>query len=323
MPRPGRVLVTGGAGFIGTHTVRRLGAEGVKVLVIDDLRHACGERLPSGIELEQFDIGTADAAAAVRRFKPAAVLHLAAQGGVTRSLRDPAADATINVVGTVAMLRATVDAGCHRFVFASSGGAIYGHAPSLPVPESSPAQPLSPYGAAKLAGEGYLGMFARTFRLSTLALRYANVYGPYQDGTGEAGVVAISCERLLSGRPPEIRGDGKQTRDFTFVSDVVEANLLGLAGDTEGVFNIGTGTATSVLTVVHELMAAGDYQGPINFVEARGGEVREVALDVRRAATELGWRAEVPLLEGLRQTVTSFRERAPRPGHAIDAPAES
>jgi UDP-glucose 4-epimerase len=236
-------------------------------------------------------------------------------------VRDPAGDALINVVGTVAMLKAAADTRCRRFVFASSGGAIYGHAPRLPAPEATTARPLSPYGAAKLAAEGYLGMFSRTFGLRTQALRYSNVYGPFQDGTGEAGVVAITCERLLSASPPEIRGDGKQTRDFIFVADVVEANLRALRATSDGVMNIGTGIASSVLTIVGHLTAAAAYSGRISFVEARAGEVRDVALDVRRAGRLLGWKASVLLPDGLRQTFMSFRERAARRAPAIDAPA--
>jgi len=315
------VVVTGGSGFIGLHTVRRLDAEGIKVLVVDDQRHACGEPLPPGVDLERTDIASAEAAASISRFRPDAILHLAAQGGVSRSVRDPAGDALINVVGTVAMLKAAADTRCRRFVFASSGGAIYCHAPRLPAPEATTARPLSPYGAAKLAAEGYLGMFSRTFGLRTQALRYSNVYGPFQDGTGEAGVVAITCERLLSASPPEIRGDGKQTRDFIFVADVVEANLRALRATSDGVMNIGTGIASSVLTIVGHLTAAAAYSGRISFVEARAGEVRDVALDVRRAGRLLGWKASVLLPDGLRQTFMSFRERAARRAPAIDAPA--
>src|SRR5438309_2890428 len=258
---PRRVLVTGGAGFIGVHTVRRLAAEGLKVLVIDDLRHACGEPLPGAADIEAVDITSAGATAVVRRFRPDAVLHLAAQGGVSRSVRDPAGDAMVNVVGTVTMLRASVDAGCPRFIFASSGGAIYGRASRIPTPERTAPAPLSPYGAAKLAAEGYLGMFERSFGLSTLALRYSNVYGPFQDGTGEAGVVAITSTRLIEGRPPEIRGDGQQTRDFVFVEDVADANLRGLTSTAEGAINIGTGVGSTVRRIAGELMDAAGYDG--------------------------------------------------------------
>ena len=304
--------MTGGAGFIGVHTVGRLIAEGFTVLVIDDLRHACGEPLPVNVELEPADLASAAAAQAVARFRPDAILHLAAQGGVSRSVRDPATDALINVVGTVSMLKASADAGCRRFVFASSGGAIYGRARRLPTPERTTPKPLSPYGAAKLAGEGYLGMFARTFGLRTLALRYSNVYGPFQDGSGEAGVVAITCERLLSGRRPEIRGDGLQTRDFVFVEDVADANLRALRSGAVGAINIGTGVASSVRRVVDELVAAAGHLGPIDFVLGPPGEVRDTALDTRRAEKLLEWRAPTRLREGLRQTFTSFQERARR-----------
>jgi UDP-glucose 4-epimerase len=326
MSTPTRVLVTGGAGFIGVHTVGRLIGEGFTVLVIDDLRHACGEPLPASTELEPSELGSAAAAQAVARFRPDAILHLAAQGGVSRSVRDPATDALINVVGTVSMLKASVDAGCRRFVFASSGGAIYGRASRLPTPERTTPKPLSPYGAAKLAAEGYLGMFARTFGLRTLALRYSNVYGPFQDGTGEAGVVAITCERLLSGRPPEVRGDGLQTRDFVFVANVADANLRALRSRAVGAMNIGTGVASSVRSVVDELVAAAGHVGPIDFVQGRPGEVRDTALDTRRAEKLLEWRAPTRLREGLRQTFTSFQERArrgPAPATAASGGAEA
>ena len=307
---PTRILVTGGAGFIGVHTVGRLIADGFAVLVVDDRRHACGEALPPNVEVETADLNSPATAQAVARFKPDAILHLAAQGGVSRSVRDPAGDAFVNVLGTVALLKACTDAGCRRFVFASSGGAIYGRAARLPTPERTAPKPLSPYGAAKLAAEGYLRMFARTFGLRAVALRYSNVYGPFQDGTGEAGVVAITCERLLSGRPPEIRGDGDQTRDFVFVADVADANLRALNSNVTGAMNIGTGIPTSVRSVVSELVSAAAYSGPIDFVEGRPGEVRDTALDTRRAQKLLEWRAPTLLRDGLRQTFTSFRERS-------------
>jgi UDP-glucose 4-epimerase len=316
-----RVLVTGGAGFIGTHTVRRLADEGFAILVLDDLRHACGEPLPDNIDQEPLDITTPAASAAVGRYKPDVVLHLAAQGGVSRSLRDPAGDAAINVVGTVAMLKAAVEATCRRFVFASSGGAIYGHARRIPTSETSTPRPLSPYGAAKLAAEAYLGMFARTAGLQTLALRYSNVYGPLQDGTGEAGVVAITATRLLAGQAPEVRGDGKQTRDFVFVADIADANLRAVTSEVQGVLNVGTGIASSVLAVVNELSKQARFQAAVSFVPGRSGEVRHTALDARRASARLGWRASTGLHDGLRQTFRSFQQRTPSAAVATDAPA--
>jgi UDP-glucose 4-epimerase len=299
-------------------------AEGYRVLVVDDLRHACGEPLPASVELEVIDLNSGRLPDVVSGFRPDAVLHLAAQGGVSRSLRDPAGDALVNVVGTIAVLTAARDAGCRRFVFASSGGAIYGTAPSLPTTERARPRPLSPYGAAKLAAEGYLEVFARTFRLSTLALRYANVYGPFQDGTGEAGVVAITCRRLLSGSAPEIRGDGQQTRDFVYVGDVAQANLRALQRRVQGVMNIGTGIATSIRDVVERLAILAEYQGAIQYVDGRAGEVRHTALDAARASRRLGWSADTSLHDGLRQTLISFRQRlstAPASGAPAGAAA--
>ena len=292
--------------------MRRLVAEGFDVAVIDDLRHACGEPLPDGVPVETVDLTRPEAAAVVVRLRPHVILHLAAQGGVSRSVRDPAGDALVNVVATVGLLRACVDAGCRRLIFASSGGAIYGRAERVPTPERTTPAPLSPYGAAKLAAEGYLGMFSRTFGVSTLALRYSNVYGPYQDGTGEAGVVAITCERLLGGRAPEIRGDGYQTRDFIYVADVANANLRALQARQQGAFNIGTGVPSSVRTVVEELIQLAGYKGQPSFVEGRPGEVRETALDMTRTARHLQWSATTLLRDGLQQTFTSFRERSQR-----------
>ncbi len=308
---PTRVLVTGGAGFIGTHTVRLLLRASCEVMVIDDLRHPCGEAVPDRVELVQADMASAEGIAALVAFRPRVVIHLAAQGGVSRSLRDPASDALNNVVGTVAVLRGAVDAGRPTIVFASSGGAIYGRSRRLPSQERDRAQPLAPYGAAKLAGEGYLGMFHRTFGLRFTAMRYGNVYGPYQDGTGEAGMVAISCQRLLSGLPPRVTGDGTQTRDFVFVEDVARANLLAAANPINGPVNIGTGRGTSINEVAETLIRLAAHPGNKEAAPARPGEVQANFLNPSRARSRLGWSAEVDLEEGLRRTLQSFRERAP------------
>ncbi len=304
------VAVSGGAGFIGTHTVRRLLDGGHRVLVIDDFRHACGVPVPSQADLVRADIASPAAADALQRFRPDAVLHLAARGGVSRSVQDPQGDALVNVVGTVALLKAASDADCKRFVFSSSGGAIYGRARRLPSRESDRPQPLSPYGAAKLACEVYLWMFARTFGLSAAALRYGNIYGPFQDGTGEAGVVAISCWRLIKRQCPEIRGDGAQTRDFTFVGDVAEANLQALLTPAQGAFNIGTGRATSVREVVETLVDVHGGGVQAKYVAPRPGEVRTNFLDPSRARRFLGWQARTTLDAGLATTLASFREQS-------------
>lgn len=307
---PLRVAVTGGAGFIGTHTVRLLLDRGDQVLVIDDLRHPCGQEIPAPAELLVADIASTAAGDALSDFHPDVVIHLAAQGGVTRSLRDPASDALNNVVGTVALLRSMVSAGCRRMVFASSGGAIYGRARRLPSLETDAAKPLSPYGAAKLAGEGYLGMFRRTFQLEFTAMRYGNVYGPFQDGTGEAGLVAITCNRLLRGLGPQITGDGGQTRDFVYVGDVARANVLAVDRPIQACVNIGTGRGSSVLDVVAVLSRlAGWTLSPLH-VEGRPGEVRSNFLDASRAEARLGWRALTTLEEGLGATLATFSNSA-------------
>lgn len=307
MPSRQRFVVTGGAGFIGHHTVAALLADGAAVLVVDDLRHACPAGAPAEAELVAADVASAEAAGALARFRPDAVLHLAAQAGVNRSRRDPAGDALVNVVGTVALVKAALDAGVRRFVMASTGGAIYGQASRLPTPETARAQPRSPYGAAKLACEGYLAMFGRSHGLLPLALRYGNVYGPLQDGTGEAGVVAITCTRLLAGRAPVIRGDGSQTRDFVYVEDVADANVRGLRSDRTGVVNIGTGAGSSIRSVVEELVRAAGTGIAAEREPLPEGEVRDSALDVRRAERLLGWTSRTDLRSGLGRTYRSFQ----------------
>jgi UDP-glucose 4-epimerase len=305
--QPKRVVVTGGAGFIGVHSVEALLEAGAEVLVVDDLRHASYRPLPAEAELAVADIAEAPARATIEDWKPAAILHLAAQGGVNRSWREPAEDAHINVLGTVSVLTAALAAGCRRVVVASSGGALYGAAKRLPTLEDEPTQPRSPYGTAKLCIEHYLGLFTRTGSLDALALRYGNVYGPGQDGTGEAGVVAISSHRLLSGKAPVIRGDGSQTRDFTYVGDIVAANVLGLASTVTGALNIGTGRETAIGDLVHRLCVIAGFGGEPEREPLPNGEVARSALDNALAGDRLGWRPHVSLDDGLARTLESFR----------------
>ncbi|HVB76305.1 MAG TPA: NAD-dependent epimerase/dehydratase family protein [Candidatus Nitrosotalea sp.] len=304
-----RVLVSGGAGFIGIHCVRLLVDAGHEVLVVDDLRHACGEPLPAPAGLIPFELTSGESRGEITRFQPQAAVHLAAQGGVSRSLRDPAGDAQANVVVTAWLLRTCVDVGVEHLVFASSGGAVYGDAQRRPTSERHLARPLSPYGAAKLAGEVYLGMFQRSHGLRSCALRFGNVYGPYQDGTGEAGVVAITSRRLLEGQPPLVRGDGLQTRDFVFVKDVASAVLAAAERRADGVINIASGRATEVREVVGELVQQSGRNIKVEHQPARPGEVRSVQLDVGLAARRLGWSAQTPLDQGLKLTYESFRGR--------------
>ena len=302
-----RIVITGGAGFIGHHSVLAALANGAEVLVIDDLRHPAPTALPPEVELVDAELATEHARAAITAFRPDAVLHLAAQGGVIRSFRDPVADVEANVRATVALIAPCRDAGTPRIVFASSGGALYGHADVRPTPEDTPKAPISPYGLAKHTCEQYLALLGGRYGITPLALRYGNVYGPLQDGTGEAGVVAISSLKLLAGAPPEIYGDGMQTRDFVFVGDIAEANILALASRASGAVNIATGIATPVKAVVEHLIEASGSELEIVFHPERGGEVRDSALDVHLAKSVLNWAASTLLSEGLRTTFTSFQ----------------
>jgi UDP-glucose 4-epimerase len=304
-----RVVVTGGAGFIGVHSVEALLDAGAEVLVIDDLRHQSYRPLPDAARLEIADIAEGNARTVIESWKPHAVLHLAAQGGVNRSWREPAVDAHINVLGTVSILAAAMSSGCRRVVVASSGGALYGAATRLPTPEDEPSKPRSPYGTAKLSIEHYLGHFTRAGTLDALALRYGNVYGPGQDGTGEAGVVAISSHRLLAGKAPVLRGDGAQTRDFTYVGDIVAANLLGLASAVTGAINIGTGVETSIGNLIARLCTLAGFAGEPDREPLPPGEVARSALDNALAATRLHWRPQVGLDDGLARTLESFRQQ--------------
>jgi len=303
---PRRIAVSGGAGFIGSHTVEALVAAGSLVLVIDDLSHACGVPLPPGADLLEADCGSAEAAAALERFRPDAVLHLAARGGVNRAMRDPGTHVRTAVASSIALFKSATDAGARAIVTASSGGAVYGNARVLPSHERLSPAPRSAYGASKAAEEVYLGSFRRLSGARTLALRYGNVYGPRQDGTGEAGVVAISSTKLIAGEAPVIRGDGLQTRDFVFVLDIVAANLAALRSTRSGAVNVGTGRETTVLKVVQTLCDAHGHGIAPQHGPAATGEVRRGCLDPSRARTWLDWQARTRIEDGLRQTLEWF-----------------
>ncbi|MGH2928574.1 MAG: NAD-dependent epimerase/dehydratase family protein, partial [Solirubrobacteraceae bacterium] len=257
-------VVTGGAGFIGSNLVDGLIARGDRVTVIDNLstgrRANLADALERGAKLHEADVRDAEALAAiVAAAAPEAIVHLAAQIDVRRSVSDPAFDASVNVLGTINVLAAALTAGVRRVVNTSTGGGLYGDADLLPTPEAHPIAPLAPYGQSKLAAEGYCELYARLHGLSTVSLRYGNVYGPRQDVHGEAGVVAIFCGCLVDGRAPTVFGDGRQTRDWVDVSDVVRANLLAAGCDLTGPVNIGHGRETSVLDL---LGALGEAAGP-------------------------------------------------------------
>jgi UDP-glucose 4-epimerase len=307
-----RALVTGGAGFIGSNLVDALVARGHQVSVVDDL--STGRRgnleaaLGAGAELVESDVRDADAMRDVlERARPEVVFHFAAQIDVRRSAADPAYDARVNVEGTINVLAAASAAGVRRFVNTSTGGAIYGEAKQIPAPEDHPVQPEAPYGQSKFAAEGYCELFRRLHGLSTVSLRYGNVYGPRQDPLGEAGVVAIFCGRLLTGERPVVFGDGLQTRDYVHVDDVVTANLAAAGSDVTGSYNIGTGVETTVLQLVEALAPHATAPFEPDHQPERPGEVRRIALDASRAREALGWAPAVGIEDGLTQTLESVR----------------
>jgi UDP-glucose 4-epimerase len=306
-------LVTGGAGFIGSHLVEALLARGDAVTIVDDLstgrRENLDGALAGGARLVELDIRDGAAVEELAaEVAPEVVFHLAAQIDVRKSVADPAFDASINVGGTANVLGAARGAGARRFVFISTGGAIYGEGDGqeLPLPESAPIAPMSPYGQSKHAGEGYLALFGRLYGLSGVSLRLGNVYGPRQDPLGEAGVIAIFCGKLREGGRPTVYGDGTQTRDYIYVGDVVSAALAAAASEATGAINVGTGIETDVLELVARLgeLADGDFEP--EFAPPREGEVQRVSIDPARAAAELGWKAEMGLAEGLRVTLDSI-----------------
>jgi UDP-glucose 4-epimerase len=309
-----RALVTGGAGFIGSNLTDALLARGDEAIVVDDLstgrRENIEQALAGGATLIEADIRDRAAIEEIAgRERPEAIFHLAAQIDVRKSIADPAFDASINVGGTANVLEAARAAGVRRVVFSSTGGAIYGEGDGqeLPLAEDAPLAPEAPYGQSKFAGEGYLALYERLYGLSSVPLRLGNVYGPRQDPLGEAGVVAIFCGRLREGKQPTVFGDGKQTRDYIYVGDVISAMLAAAEAETSGPINIGTGVETDVLELVSalgELGGNGDFEP--EFAPPRTGEVQRISIDPARAERELGWRAAMGLKEGLRVTLDSI-----------------
>ena len=300
------IVVTGGAGFIGAHSSRALLAAGHRVTAVDDLSHGKREAVPEGVALEVQDVRAPDLQHLFARLRPDAVLHLAAQMDVRKSVADPTFDASVNVLGTVNVLEAAQRAGVKRLVFASSGGAVYGEQESFPAAESHPRAPASPYGVSKLCGEEYLSLYARN-GLCCLALRYANVYGPGQDPHGEAGVVAIFANKMLAGAQPVVNGDGGQTRDYVHVEDVARANVLALQSTAQGALNVGTGRETSVNVLAAALARELGFLQPIVNGPAKAGEQRRSVVSPARALAVLGWAPRIELAQGLAATAAWFR----------------
>jgi len=304
-----KILVTGGAGFIASHIADAYVAAGHEVVIVDDLSSGKRANLPGAAKFYHADIRSPEAREIIRNERPQVLSHHAAQMDVRKSVADPAFDASVNVLGMINMLEGAREVGVSKVLFASSGGATYGEQTAFPAPETHPHDPLSPYGITKATGEHYLFFYHAVYGMPYVALRYANVYGPRQDPHGEAGVVAIFTERLLAGEAPVINGDGKQTRDYVFVGDVVRANLAALDRPYVGPINVGTGVETDVTTLYAHLRVLTGSPHPAQHGPAKAGEQRRSVIAIERAAKELGWKPEITLEEGLRRTVEFFRAR--------------
>lgn len=307
-----KALVTGGAGFIGSHLVNGLLEHDYSVAVVDDLSAGQLRNLDHRATFYHCSINDPKLAQIVRREGPDLVFHLAAQSSVQRSTVDPVGDADSNVLGTIRLLSAAAAEGVEKVVFSSTGGAIYGNPDTVPCDEDAPVNPITPYALSKYVSELYLELFYRTYGLQYTILRYANVYGPGQDPNGEAGVIAIFAGMMLRGRTPNIYGDGLQERDFVYVSDVVDANLAAVYRGDGRIYNVGTGEPVTI-NRIHALLqeCTNFHQEPV-YLPRRKGEVLRVALDSDRAARELGWEPKVSLEEGLLNSVDHVREASVR-----------
>ena len=312
-----RALVTGGAGFIGSHVADLYLENGYEVTILDNFASGRRENVPPKARLVELDLTTPEARGVVSGGRFDVISHLGAQIDVRKSVNDPLYDASINIVGTLNLLEG-VRASNHatRFIFSSTGGALYGDFVTPPNVEEYPKDPESPYGIAKLSAELYLAYYARVHKVDTVSLRYANVYGPRQDPHGEAGVVAIFCNRILTGQPLTVFGDGSQTRDYVFVKDVARANLAAATRelpapgrlDARG-FNIGTGIETSVVALAEALQKSAASSVPLAFAPARPGEQQRSAVSIDKASRELGWGPTVDLHDGLEETFAFFAAR--------------
>lgn len=307
-----RILITGGAGFIGSHTVDALlGANAYDVAVIDDLSSGRRNRLEPTVRFHHADIRNPDEVRLVMdRERPDVLIHLAAQMDVRRSVAEPTFDAEVNIRGFLNLMEAGREQGLKRVIFASTGGAIYGEQETFPCDEQHPCRPLSPYGVAKLTTEMYLFFYKMQYGIGSISLRYSNVYGPRQDPHGEAGVVAIFCGRILAKRPCTIYGDGEQTRDYIYVGDVAQANMAAVNSPMSGTFNIGTGHETTVNQLFSALASISGSTEPPIYAPMRPGEQRRSVISPTRAAAELCWQPRVTLQEGLERTFQFFRHNS-------------
>jgi len=307
-----RIVVTGGAGFIGSHLVDAFLGEGHEVVVVDNLwSHGGGRRenVPEGVSFVHMDVRDEVGIERIfTEFKPEVVSHHAAQHSVAIGARDPKYDANVNVIGMLNVLEAAVKAGSRKVIFASSA-ATYGDVAAMPVDESSPQHPVSPYGITKMVTEHYLRFFKSEHGLDYTALRYGNVYGPRQDPNGEAGVIAIFLGKFLQRQGVRIDWDGEQTRDYVYVGDVVRANLAALTKGSGEIYVVGTGKKTSVNEIYRAMVEVTGFEAPVTRAERRPGDAREVYFNPAKARRELGWEAQVPLVEGMRKTYEYFRDK--------------
>ena len=302
-----RILITGGAGFIGSHVTDAYLAAGHEVAVVDDLSSGSADNVDPRARWYRMDVRDPGLDTAFAEERPEIVCHHAAQVSVRRSVEAPQADADVNVLGSLNLFEAARRHGVRRIVFASTGGAIYGEQSGPPADETHPCRPRSPYAVAKLAVEHYLDYFCDTFGLQAVVLRYANVYGPRQDPHGEAGVVAIFMQRILAGLAPTIYGDGEQVRDFVYVDDVVDAFVRAADRGDGLILNIGTGVETAVQDLFSTMARLVAFDEPARYAMARPGELQRSALDPTRAANHLGWKPWTNLEDGLRRTIEWFR----------------
>jgi UDP-glucose 4-epimerase len=307
---PLKILVTGGAGFIGSHAVDAYVAAGHDVVVVDNLSTGKAENVHQNARLIEIDINDPALVDLLDAERPDVVNHHAANPSVSLSVREPLFDATQNILGTLNLLEAARRAKVSRFIYISSGGAMYGDPQYLPMDEDHPSSPVSPYALSKHTGERYVRLCGLEHGLSWTSLRYANVYGPRQDPFGEAGVIAIFCQNLLDGVAPEIHWDGEQTRDFVYVGDCARANVLALEQGVGQAFNVGTGVGTSINALFQTLLDVTD----LDIVPRRGprrpGDARHSYLDTGKIEQQLGWQAQIDLRQGLAQTWNHFQERA-------------
>jgi UDP-glucose 4-epimerase len=307
-----KILVTGGAGFIGSNVVDALVKDGHEVTVLDNLSTGKEENINPEVKFYNIDLLDMESLELVfREFKPDVVNHHAAQIDVRKSVEDPSFDAETNIIGSINLFELSINYGVRRIIFSSTGGALYGELENLPASEDTPIEPLSPYGVAKYCAENYLNYFKRLYSIERVILRYANVYGPRQDPLGEAGVVAIFTGKILKGEKPVVYGDGNQTRDYVFVEDVVKANVLALEGK-EGIYNIGTGKETSVNELVEIFSKVLGREIKSEYAPPRKGEASRISLDGEKAKRELGFVPKFSLPEGIRETIEWYKNQSLR-----------